>query len=79
MSGVRCRNEERLALGLTLPGFVERSKVIASLPGLGLLTSAGAGAAAGRGGVSAREKKRLDARRACGYKGARNISDSPSP
>lgn len=41
MSGVRCRNEELLALGLTLPGFVERSKVIASLPSLGLLTLAG--------------------------------------
>ena len=41
MSGVRCRNEELLAIGLTLPGFVERSKVIASLPSLGLLTLAG--------------------------------------
>ena len=41
MSGVRCRNEELLALGLNLPGFVERSKVIASLPSLGLLTLAG--------------------------------------
>lgn len=41
MSGVRCRNEELLALGLTLPGFVERSEVIASLPSLGLLTLAG--------------------------------------
>lgn len=41
MSGVRVRNEELLALGLTLPGFVERSKVIASLPSLGLLTLAG--------------------------------------
>jgi radical SAM superfamily enzyme YgiQ (UPF0313 family) len=41
MSGVRCRNEELLAMGLTLPGFVERSKVIASLPSLGLLTLAG--------------------------------------
>jgi radical SAM superfamily enzyme YgiQ (UPF0313 family) len=29
-----------LALGLTLPGFVERSRVIASLPSLGLLTLA---------------------------------------
>ena len=35
------RNEELLTLGLTLPGFVERSKVIASLPSLGLLTLAG--------------------------------------
>ena len=41
MSGVRCQNQELLALGLTLPGFVERSKVIASLPSLGLLTLAG--------------------------------------
>ena len=41
ISGVRCRNEELLAMGLTLPGFVERSKVIASLPSLGLLTLAG--------------------------------------
>jgi hypothetical protein len=41
LSGVRCRNEELLAIGLTLPGFVERSKVIASLPSLGLLTLAG--------------------------------------
>jgi radical SAM superfamily enzyme YgiQ (UPF0313 family) len=41
MSGVRVRNPELLAIGLTLPGFVERSKVIASLPSLGLLTLAG--------------------------------------
>lgn len=41
MSGVRCRDEELMELGLTLPGFVERSKVIASLPSLGLLTLAG--------------------------------------
>lgn len=41
LSGVRCRNKELLKLGLTLPGFVERSKVIASLPSLGLLTLAG--------------------------------------
>jgi radical SAM superfamily enzyme YgiQ (UPF0313 family) len=41
MSGVRCRNEELMAMGLTLPGFVERSQVIASLPSLGLLTLAG--------------------------------------
>lgn len=40
MSGVRVRNAELLALGLTLPGFVERSQVIASLPSLGLLTLA---------------------------------------
>ena len=40
MSGVRTQNEELLRLGLTLPGFVERSEVIASLPSLGLLTLA---------------------------------------
>jgi radical SAM superfamily enzyme YgiQ (UPF0313 family) len=41
MSGIRVCNEELLRMGLTLPGFVERSKVIASLPSLGLLTLAG--------------------------------------
>jgi radical SAM superfamily enzyme YgiQ (UPF0313 family) len=41
MSGVRVHSEELLKLGLNLPGFVERSKVIASLPSLGLLTLAG--------------------------------------
>jgi radical SAM superfamily enzyme YgiQ (UPF0313 family) len=41
MSGVRACDPELLALGLTLPGFVERSKTIASLPSLGLLTLAG--------------------------------------
>jgi radical SAM superfamily enzyme YgiQ (UPF0313 family) len=41
MSGVRVHNAELMALGLTLPGFVERSRVIASLPSLGLLTLAG--------------------------------------
>lgn len=41
MSGVRAHNPELTALGLNLPGFVERSKVIASLPSLGLLTLAG--------------------------------------
>lgn len=41
MSGVRAHNEELTRLGLTLPGFVERNKVIASMPSLGLLTLAG--------------------------------------
>ncbi len=41
MSGIRCCDTELLELGLTLPGFVERSKTIASLPSLGLLTLAG--------------------------------------
>ena len=40
MSGVRVQNPELLAAGLTLPGFVERSEVIASLPSLSLLTLA---------------------------------------
>ena len=35
MSGVRACDEELLELGLTLPGFVERSRTIASLPSLG--------------------------------------------
>jgi len=37
MSGVRAHDKKLLALGLTLPGFVERSRIIASLPSLGLL------------------------------------------
>lgn len=41
LSGVRAYNEELTRLGMTLPGFVERSKVIASLPSLSLLTIAG--------------------------------------
>jgi radical SAM superfamily enzyme YgiQ (UPF0313 family) len=41
MSGVRAHNRELTELGLTLPGFVERNKIIASLPSLGLLTLAG--------------------------------------
>lgn len=40
MSGIRACDPELLRLGLTLPGFVERSKTIASLPSLGLLTLA---------------------------------------
>lgn len=39
--GVRIHDQELHRLGLTLPGFVERGKVIASLPSLGLLTLAG--------------------------------------
>lgn len=42
MSGVRIVNPALRALGLTLPGFIERGQVIASLPSLGLLTLAGA-------------------------------------
>lgn len=41
MSGIRACDTELLELGLNLPGFVERSKQIASLPSLGLLTLAG--------------------------------------
>ena len=40
MSGVRVFDQELLNIGLTLPGFVERSRVIASLPSLGLLSLA---------------------------------------
>ena len=40
MSGVRIKDQELLKLGMTLPGFVERGKVIASLPSLSLLTIA---------------------------------------
>lgn len=40
MSGVRAASDELNAVGLTLPGFVERRRVIASLPSLSLLTLA---------------------------------------
>lgn len=42
MSGIRAHDPELLRRGLTLPGFVERSKQVASLPSLGLLLLAGA-------------------------------------
>ena len=41
MSGVRAHNEELTQLGLTLPGFVNRNRIIASMPSLSLLTLAG--------------------------------------
>lgn len=41
MSGVRACDAELMAVGLTLPGFVERSEVVASLPSLGLITLIG--------------------------------------
>ena len=41
MSGVRVRTPELAAIGVTLPQFVNRGKVVASLPSLGLLTVAG--------------------------------------
>ncbi|HEY9897989.1 MAG TPA: radical SAM protein [Pantanalinema sp.] len=40
MSGVRVRSEELAELGVSLPGFVQRGKVIASLPSLAALTLA---------------------------------------
>jgi radical SAM superfamily enzyme YgiQ (UPF0313 family) len=40
MSGLRANNPELTAFGLTLPGFVERNRIVASLPSLGLLTLA---------------------------------------
>lgn len=40
MRGVRAWDPELLELGLSMPGFVERKKVIAQLPSLGLLTLA---------------------------------------
>ncbi len=40
MSGVRVRTPELAALGVTLPQFVNRGKVVAALPSLGLLTVA---------------------------------------
>jgi hypothetical protein len=62
MSGVRAQNEELMKLGLTLPGFVERSKVIASLPSLSLLTVSGHAAlspAQGRGPDPSRPRLEL--------------------
>jgi radical SAM superfamily enzyme YgiQ (UPF0313 family) len=41
MSGIRVCDPELLALGMTLPGVLERGRVVASLPSLGLLTLAG--------------------------------------
>ena len=40
MSGVRAHNAELTKLGLTLPGFVDRNRIIASMPSLSLLTLA---------------------------------------
>lgn len=40
MSGIRAASEELNRIGLTLPGVVERSRVIASMPSLSLLTLA---------------------------------------
>lgn len=41
MSGLRAHNPELTEMGMTLPGFVERGRAIASLPSLSLLTLAG--------------------------------------
>src|SRR3954468_21679566 len=41
LSGVRVRTRELAALGVPLPGFVRRGKVVAALPSLGLLTLGG--------------------------------------
>ncbi len=41
LSGIQVRDRELLNQGLTLPGVVERSKVVASLPNLGLLILGG--------------------------------------
>jgi radical SAM superfamily enzyme YgiQ (UPF0313 family) len=40
MSGIRTFNPELMQLGMSLPGFVERGRTIASLPSLSLLTLA---------------------------------------
>jgi radical SAM superfamily enzyme YgiQ (UPF0313 family) len=40
MSGIRAHNPELTEMGMTLPGFVERGRTIASLPSLSLLTLA---------------------------------------
>ncbi len=41
MSGMRVCDPELVRVGITLPGFMERDRTIASLPSLGLLTLAG--------------------------------------
>jgi len=40
MSGIRAANPELMKVGLTLPGVVERSRIVASMPSLSLLTLA---------------------------------------
>lgn len=42
VSGVRIYNDRLTRHGVTLPGFVERARTVASMPSLGLLTIAGA-------------------------------------
>lgn len=41
MSGIRCDDAALAAVGLSLPGFLERGRAIASMPNLALLTLAG--------------------------------------
>src|SRR4051812_33329808 len=41
LTGFRVREEEMLALGMSLPGLRQRAAAIAQLPALGLLTLAG--------------------------------------
>ncbi len=40
MSGIRAASEELNRIGLTMPGVVERSRIVASMPSLSLLTTA---------------------------------------
>lgn len=41
MSGIRCADKELASIGLSLPGFLDRGRAIASMPNLALLTLAG--------------------------------------
>lgn len=41
MSGIRCADAELAAMGLSLPGFLDRGRAIASMPNLALITLAG--------------------------------------
>src|ERR1035437_7118328 len=58
MSGVRAHDKKLMEFGLTLPGFVERSKVVASLPSLGLLYLAAVTPGVGNGDAVARNEIR---------------------
>lgn len=42
MNGIQCADKELAAMGLSLPGFLDRGKAIASMPSLAMLTLAGA-------------------------------------
>ena len=41
MSGLRAHDPDLLALGLTLPGVIERGKVVTSMPCLGVVVDGG--------------------------------------